>query len=142
MTNRDRPTDARTPKSALRALWHPSVLRAAVDFVRDGRLTVGSPPDTIDLRDSTVLDLPGDPHVVATPGHTPGSTSIWLPQQRAICTGDAVCTLEPLRGTTGLSTRLPSVDADPIQAATSFAKIMAMRATLILPGHGEPHFVH
>lgn len=42
------------------------------------------------------LDLPGHPIAVATPGHTTGHTSYFLPDQGVVFTGDALVTAHPL----------------------------------------------
>ena len=51
--------------------------------------------------DGEILDVPGRPRVVHVPGHTEGSCAILLEPQRALITGDALATRNPLTGRTG-----------------------------------------
>ena len=47
------------------------------------------------------LALPGAPQVLHTPGHTDGSCVLFLPERRALLTGDALVTLDPYTGRRG-----------------------------------------
>jgi glyoxylase-like metal-dependent hydrolase (beta-lactamase superfamily II) len=51
-----------------------------------------SPPVTVDyaLQDGDVLPYAGEVQVVHSPGHTPGSISLYLPEKRIIIVGDAL----------------------------------------------------
>ncbi len=69
--------------------------------------------------------------VLHTPGHTPGSTSLWLPGQDVLFTGDTV-----LKGGAGYLRR-PECDAWAL--ASSVHRIaMLPESTVLYPGHGAP----
>jgi len=82
------------------------------------------------------LDVPGAPHVVHLPGHSPGSVAFHFSTHDALFVGDAFTTLDVLTGATG--PRLAPFTADPGQALTSLARLDRMQAGLVLPGHGQP----
>ena len=52
-------------------------------------------------RDGDVLDVPGSPRVVHTPGHTPGHCVLLFEGAGALFVGDALCTWNPLTGARG-----------------------------------------
>lgn len=70
-------------------------------------------------------------HVLETPGHTPGSISLYLPSERKLIAGDTL-----FRGSVG-RTDLPG--GNFAQIATSIrGKLYALpEATVVYPGHGE-----
>ena len=53
------------------------------------------------VADDTVLDVPGHPHAVHTPGHSNGHVALHFPDRGALLAGDAICTWNPLTGRSG-----------------------------------------
>lgn len=72
-----------------------------------------------------------DIHVLHTPGHTPGSVSLWIPDEEILITGDTL-----LKGGAGYLNR-PEVD--PLALATSIRRLSEYPTeSVIYPGHGAP----
>ena len=59
-----------------------------------GALRVEGVPDVRIFVDREVLDVPGRPHVIATPGHTDGHCALHLPDRDVLFTGDGLVTLD------------------------------------------------
>jgi glyoxylase-like metal-dependent hydrolase (beta-lactamase superfamily II) len=87
--------------------------------------------------DGTV-DVPGSPHVVATPGHTYGHVSLHFPDRDAVIAGDAVVTLNPYTGERGPQIVARAATADSSMALASLDELAATGARTVLTGHGEP----
>lgn len=88
------------------------------------------------ITDGEVLDLPGEPHIIGLPGHSPGSIAIHVPDVRALFVGDALTTRHVLTGTTGPQPA-PFTD-DPAAAADALERLAGIEADWIVPGHGGP----
>lgn len=88
--------------------------------------------------DGDLLDVPGRPRVVHTPGHTAGHCVLLFESHRALFTGDELCTRNPITGVVGpqLMPRFTNVSND--QCVESLVVIEPLEAELLLPGHGEP----
>ena len=81
------------------------------------------------------IDLDGGARVVHTPGHTPGSVSIYLPARRLLFAGDAAANafgLGPPSGPFGL------FNDDHAQARESFRKLAQLDFDVACFGHGRP----
>lgn len=85
-----------------------------------------------------ILDVPGAPTVLSTPGHTPGHCVLHLPGSDAVITGDALVTLDPYNGRTGPRIISGAATADTALALASLDVVAATGAGVVLPGHGEP----
>jgi glyoxylase-like metal-dependent hydrolase (beta-lactamase superfamily II) len=129
--------DAR-PVNMLPYLWRPTALRLLAHFARNG----GGRPPRVEGAETfgggEVLDVPGRPRAVHTPGHTPGHCVLHFEEHGAVFTGDALCTVNPLTGREG-----PQVMPSPFNVSTagcfdSLAAIEGLSAGVVLPGHGEP----
>jgi glyoxylase-like metal-dependent hydrolase (beta-lactamase superfamily II) len=86
--------------------------------------------------DGAMLDVPGSPRVILTPGHTPGSAALLFEARNALLVGDAFATYGVTTGAQG--PRIAPFTADADQALESLARIEDVRADLVLPGHGPP----
>lgn len=69
--------------------------------------------------------------VIHTPGHTPGSLSIWATDEEAIFSGDNL-----LYRMHGLRVGLPWFTLDLAEQRTSLKKYMSLQARMIMAGHG------
>ncbi|WP_354245177.1 MBL fold metallo-hydrolase [Arthrobacter sp. UYEF20] len=119
-------------------LRHPTALRAPLHMARSGALRTPGITTASSFSGGETLDVPGRPHVVAVPGHTPGSVVFHLPSQGVVFTGDALVTHDGLIGRTGPQLIGPVFSHDTTQARVSLENLVALDADLILPGHGEP----
>jgi glyoxylase-like metal-dependent hydrolase (beta-lactamase superfamily II) len=86
--------------------------------------------------DGQVLEVPGRPTVVHTPGHTAGQCAFWLPDRGVLLSGDALVTLDPYTGARGPRLVAPAATADSARALASLDRLTDLDAQIVLPGHG------
>jgi glyoxylase-like metal-dependent hydrolase (beta-lactamase superfamily II) len=84
------------------------------------------------------LPVPGEPHVVFTPGHTHGHCSLHLPDRNAVIAGDALVTLDPYTGQTGPRIVAGAATVDTARNLASLQAIAETDASTVLVGHGKP----
>jgi glyoxylase-like metal-dependent hydrolase (beta-lactamase superfamily II) len=85
-----------------------------------------------------VLDVPGAPRVIHTPGHTPGHCVIQFARVGALFVGDALCSWNPLTGRRGAQLMPRPLNLDNERTRESLALIEPLEARVVLPGHGDP----
>ncbi|HZD65487.1 MAG TPA: MBL fold metallo-hydrolase [Acidimicrobiales bacterium] len=124
--------------SMARYVLRPEFYRTLVSLLRRGAGRIVPVVELSTFSDGEVLDLPGHPRVVHLPGHTPGSAALFLEAQRALLSGDAIVTRNPLTGRTGPQIMPSGFNRDTPQALRSLAALEQLPAELVLPGHGEP----
>jgi glyoxylase-like metal-dependent hydrolase (beta-lactamase superfamily II) len=88
------------------------------------------------VSDGEVLDLPGDPRIIHTPGHSPGSIAVHSPRVNALFVGDAMTTRHVLTGSIG--PQPAPFTLDPDSALSSLDRWSGIEARWVLPGHGYP----
>jgi glyoxylase-like metal-dependent hydrolase (beta-lactamase superfamily II) len=120
------------------ALRHGFAYRLLWYLARKGALSTPTVAEAGAFTDGQVLDIPGHPRVVHAPGHTPGSAALHFEDRGALCTGDAIVTLDAVTGRTGPRLAPAAFSSDPAGARGSLARLEGLSAELILPGHGEP----
>lgn len=113
------------------------VLRFLLYGLRKGGLRTAHLGEVSTFGDGATLDVPGSPRVIHVPGHTPGSAALHVASRDAVFVGDAFVTLNVMTGETG-PRLFPNFGADNRQAFESLARLDAIEAGLVLPGHGEP----
>ena len=86
--------------------------------------------------DGETLDLPGNPRIVHTPGHSPGSIAIHSPKVEALFVGDAMTTRHVLTGTEGPQPAPFTLDEET--ALASLERWRDIDARWVLAGHGHP----
>lgn len=118
-------------------LTHPRGLPVLGAMVAAGALWVRGVDTDHELAPGT-LPLPGSPQVLHTPGHTDGEVVVFLPDRRALITGDALVTLDPYNGRRGPRIIAPSATHDTDQARASLVPLAGLAADVVLPGHGAP----
>ena len=84
-----------------------------------------------------VLDVPGRPQVVFTPGHTHGHCALHFPDRGAVIAGDALVMLNPYTGGRGPQIVAGAATADSARALSSLDALAATEAQRVLTGHGE-----
>lgn len=118
--------------------WGPVKIGALAGFLwystRRGGLRIKPATDLQTMTDGEVLDVPGSPRIIATPGHTPGSVAVHVPAVDALFLGDTMTTRNVLTGATG--PKQAPFTLDPQQALASLARLDGIDATWVLPGHG------
>ena len=86
------------------------------------------------IADGDVLDVPGSPGIIHTPGHTPGRVAAHVPAVDVLFAGDTMTTRNVLTGVTGPGPA--PLTLDPAQALASLDRVEGVDATWVLPGHG------
>jgi len=104
--------------------------------VRMGGFRMPPVAEAATFEDGEILDVPGRPRVVHTPGHTDGHCSLHLAERGVLLAGDAIVTISPTTGRRG--PQLSPYYADLGQARASLDRIERLPGRLVLPGHGEP----
>ena len=105
-------------------------------FARNGR-----PPkigDVSTFGGGDVLDVPGRPVAIPTPGHTDGHVSFHLPDRGVLFTGDAMNNRNPLTGRIGPQIMPACLNISSAQALESLSHLEGLDAGAVLFGHGEP----
>jgi glyoxylase-like metal-dependent hydrolase (beta-lactamase superfamily II) len=84
------------------------------------------------------LDVPGNPRVIRSPGHTFGHCAFHLPDRDVLIAGDAIVTLDPYTGGTGPQIVAGAATAHSGMALEALDALEATGATTVLTGHGPP----
>lgn len=113
-----------------------TLLGVAVYALRQGGTRMPAVLEATTFADGDVLDLPGTPQVVFTPGHSPGHCAFHLASRDALIVGDAISTWSPVTGDRG--PQLSPFQADVERTRASLARLQELPASIVLPGHGEP----
>jgi glyoxylase-like metal-dependent hydrolase (beta-lactamase superfamily II) len=119
-------------------LTHPAGLPILGSMLLAGALTVPPVEEVLPIVPGDVLDVPGAPVVVFSPGHTYGHCALHLPAQDALLTGDALVTLDPYNARTGPRIVAGAATADTALALASLEALAETSARVLLPGHGDP----
>jgi len=90
------------------------------------------------LLDAQMVHALGGLQVCHTPGHTPGSVSLYQPERGLLFCGDALFNRNPLTGRRGLQLPLAFVSADLMRARAAARLLADLTIETLLPGHGEP----
>jgi glyoxylase-like metal-dependent hydrolase (beta-lactamase superfamily II) len=88
--------------------------------------------------DGDLLDVPGKPRAVHTPGHTAGNAALYFEDRLTVISGDTLITHNPLTGRNGPQIMPSGFNRDTTQALESLSALEDLNAETILPGHGEP----
>lgn len=121
-------------------LWRPRVLAFTANAVGKGGLSAERLEHVATFGDGEVLDAPGHPVAVHTPGHTSGHVVFHLPDRGVLVSGDALITVDVWDHTR----RGPQVIRAPFnhdheQAYSSLYRLAALEADAVAPGHGHPY---
>jgi glyoxylase-like metal-dependent hydrolase (beta-lactamase superfamily II) len=128
--------EVKKPNSAWGRIKVRPLMRFLWYSARHGGLRIRPVREVMTFADGDVLDLPGSPQIIHVPGHTPGSVAVHVPAVDAVFVGDAITTGNVLTGESG--PRPAPFTLDPEGALASLAKLEAVEATWVLPGHGAP----
>lgn len=121
----------------VRNLWRPAVWGLVLEFSRSGGEP--SPVETVEpFEDGAVLDVPGTPQVIHTPGHSDGSCALYLPDREVLFCGDALATLDIKTGRARGPQIMSMFNIDGEQAVESLDRLESLGPITLLPGHGDP----
>jgi glyoxylase-like metal-dependent hydrolase (beta-lactamase superfamily II) len=127
-----------TPGHMLPYLRHGAAWRIAAHMVRGGAARPPKVEGAETFADGAVLDVPGSPRVVHTPGHTPGHCVLLFEGVGALFVGDALCSWNALTGARGAQMMPTALNVDNDACEESLARIEPLQAEVVLPGHGDP----
>ena len=119
-------------------LWRPSLLRVVVSVISAGGGRPTKVEDAETFGDGDVLDVPGHPRAVPTPGHTAGHCVFHFTDHGALFVGDAMCAYNPVNGRRGPQLMPHAMNESNALAAESLDAIAPLEAEVLLFGHGEP----
>ena len=126
------------PLNIVPDLWRPSLWRVIISVILAGPARLTKVTDAETFGDGDLLDVPGRPRAVPTPGHTPGHCVFHFEDHGALFVGDAMCTLSPVTGRRGPQLMPHAMNESNALAAQSLGAIEPIDAEVILFGHGEP----
>jgi glyoxylase-like metal-dependent hydrolase (beta-lactamase superfamily II) len=132
---------AKTPKRErgfLPYLRHPATWKLLGVAMRAGGVKPTKIAEVSTFSGDTVLEVPGRPRAIQTPGHSDGHVAFHLPDRGALLVGDALCTYNPLTGRRGPQLMPGGFSISSAQAMESLDRIAGLGAAVLLPGHGEP----
>lgn len=124
------------PSGFFRQIWRASMIRYLAHTVVVGGARYRPVSEVATLAEGGVLDLPGQPRVVATPGHTSGHYSVLIEERGVLFSGDAMVNFDYATGEAGLS--LHRFNEDRARAVASLESLERLDAETVLFGHGDP----
>jgi glyoxylase-like metal-dependent hydrolase (beta-lactamase superfamily II) len=126
------------PLKILREMWRPSLWRIFGSMVLAGAARPTKIADAETFGGGAVLDVPGHPRVIPTPGHTPGHCAFHFEEHGALFVGDAMCAMNPVTGEKGPQLMPRVMNESDALARQSLDAIEPIDAQIMLFGHGEP----
>ena len=127
-----------SPQHLLRELWRPSFWRTIAGMVQAQGFKLAKITDAETFDGEAVLDVPGRPRPIPTPGHTPGHTAFSFEKHGAAFVGDAMCTLNMVTHRTGPQVMPSAMNQSTQKAIQSLDALEPLEAEVMLLGHGEP----
>jgi glyoxylase-like metal-dependent hydrolase (beta-lactamase superfamily II) len=124
------------PSGFYRQSWRPSMMRYLTHSARMGGARYRPVHDVETLADEEVLELPGQPRVVPTPGHTAGHCSVVLEERGVLLAGDALLNFDYASGQAGV--KLHRFNEDRRRAYTALEQLERFDLPVVLFGHGDP----
>jgi glyoxylase-like metal-dependent hydrolase (beta-lactamase superfamily II) len=134
----DRAAAMRNGRPPLYPLWKPPVLHLVGHFLRNGVARTAPVAEASGFADEEVLDVPGRPRVIHTPGHTAGNAALSLVGREVLIVGDTLATLSLSSGESGPQLLPRFMNDDHDRALASLEKIEPVEARWVLPSHGLP----
>lgn len=80
-------------------MWRPAYARFIRALMQAGMTDAEPITEVNTFTDGQVLDVPGQPEVIHTPGHRQEHCSLWLENSRILFAGDALITFDIMSGT-------------------------------------------
>lgn len=120
-------------------LYRLGTWKFLIALIKVGVLKAPSVESVVTFKEGELLDLPGGPRAIYTPGHTVGHASFLLEDRKILFTGDAIATRDLFSDRTGPEMMPDAFHTNPAQARESLDTLAGLDATLVLPGHGHPY---
>jgi glyoxylase-like metal-dependent hydrolase (beta-lactamase superfamily II) len=124
------------PKGLSSGLLHTSMYKFIGHMISNKGLSKIKFSEVTPFGTDEVLEVPGKPRVVYTPGHSTAHSALLLEDRKILICGDAMATLDVGSGATG--PMVHPFNQDRAQAIQSLDALEKVTADLLLPGHGEP----
>lgn len=127
-----------SPLKILPELWRPTLWLMMARLMRAGAVKMTKIGDAETFAEGDVLDVPGRPRVIGTPGHTPGHCAFYFESHGALFVGDELCTWNPVTGSHGPQLMTHALNESNEHCVSSLDALEPLDAEVLLPGHGEP----
>jgi glyoxylase-like metal-dependent hydrolase (beta-lactamase superfamily II) len=127
------------PLGIVMNMWRPFVIELGLEALRSGVSKVPRVEEYRTFGHGDILDVPGFPRVIHTPGHTEGHCALHLERTGTLFSGDALITANLMTGEPS-APRVPYrySNVDFQQAYRSLGRLGDLGPVTLLPGHGEP----
>ena len=122
------------PLDVAKRIWKPRFVPWSLRITAAGGTAHVTVPGAHGVDDGAVLDIPGRPTVVLTPGHTSGHVCVQVGD--VLMTGDALITSHATTGRRGPQLIADFFHTDARQAVSALDRIAEIDASVIVPGHG------
>jgi glyoxylase-like metal-dependent hydrolase (beta-lactamase superfamily II) len=123
------------PQGVASTLLSAKAIRTLGHLIKNGGAKFPTVKEVQPYDEDEVIDVPGKPRVVFTPGHSAGHSSLLLEQRSVLFAGDAIVTRN-LKGQIG--PRLMDINENHAEARRALNRFEGVEAQVLLPGHGEP----
>lgn len=110
-----------------------------IALIKVGVMKAPSVESVVTFKEDELLDLPGGPRAIYTPGHTVGHASFLLEESKILFTGDALATRDLFSEQTGPQIMPDAFHLNPAQARESLDVLAGLETSVVLPGHGHPY---
>ncbi len=119
--------------------WRPYIATMLLTATINGIFTMPHIAQARTFADGDILDVPGKPHVLHAPGHTPGEVAFYLPERNVLISGDTLVTRNLMTGKLGgPQVTDPLLNDDDKAARRSLDRLREIGRVTMLPGHGNP----
>jgi glyoxylase-like metal-dependent hydrolase (beta-lactamase superfamily II) len=119
-------------------VWKPPVLHLVLHMLGNGVARTVPVAEASGFADDEVLDVPGRPRVIHTPGHTAGHVALSLEDRDALIVGDMLATIDLISDISGPHVPPRFMNDNHEQGLASLQKIELVKARWVLPAHGLP----
>jgi len=119
--------------------WRPYTATMLGSAIINGVFTLPKITEIKTFNNGQILDVPGQPLVIHTPGHTKGETVFYLPKRNVLFSGDTLVTRDLFTGEQkGPQITHPLLNNDFKEAHRSLGLLNEIGKITMLPGHGKP----
>lgn len=119
--------------------WRPYTATMLGVAIVNGVFTLPHLTKTFFVKNGDILDVPGRPQVLHTPGHTPGEIVLFLPEKKVLISGDTLVTRNLFTGKLGQpQLASPILNTNYREAMRSLDLLKELGEVTMLPGHGNP----
>jgi len=119
--------------------WRPYTATMLGVAIANGVFTFPHLTKTVSIEDNMVLDAPGKPLVLHTPGHTDGEICLLLQDKKTLISGDTIVTRDLLTGALGQpQLTSPILTNNYKEAMRSLDLLRTLGNVTMLSGHGTP----